>query len=154
MEYKTHFNLLLNYDYWANNIVIKTLAENNLMTGKPIELFSHIINAEVLILGRIRNEEFFDPFKVRSIEKNVELMIAINEEWKKFIRTLEENEFDNIINYTNIRGENVSAKIWEMNMHLINHSTYHRGQIATSLRNLNITPPITDFMSYAVLHRE
>lgn len=150
MEYKTHFKLLMEYDFHANNIVLESIKKNNLLTGKPIELFSHIINAEILILGRIRKEDFFDPFMVRGIDENIELMKKINTEWNEYLKSLKEEDFEKIINYVNIRGEKVSAKIWEMIMHLINHSTYHRGQIASFIRGMGLEPPITDFMSFAM----
>lgn len=150
MDYKTHFNFLLEYDFWANNVVMELIKSNGLNTGRPTELLSHIINAEVLIMGRIRGEEFFDPFMVRSIEENIKLSKSIKAEWKEYINNLAEVEFDNSIRYVNIRGERVTAKIWEMFMHMINHSTYHRGQIALILRKMNISPPITDLMTFAM----
>lgn len=154
MELRKHFNILLRYDIWANDIVAEALKINDLSTGRPIELLSHIINAEVLIMGRIRNEEFFDPFLVRTIEENTKLSKSINAEWKEYINNLEGSEFDNIIRYVNIRGERVTAEIREMFMHMINHSTYHRGQIASVLRKMDIDPPITDFMSFAMSERD
>jgi uncharacterized damage-inducible protein DinB len=33
----------------------------------------------------------------------------------------------------------------ELLHHLLNHSTYHRGQVALLLRQLGVTPPATDF---------
>ena len=35
--------------------------------------------------------------------------------------------------------------------HLVNHSTYHRGQIALMLRQLGATPPATDFEEFLAL---
>ena len=32
--------------------------------------------------------------------------------------------------------------------HVVNHSTYHRGQLATQLRQLGHTPPNTDFIRF------
>jgi uncharacterized damage-inducible protein DinB len=30
----------------------------------------------------------------------------------------------------------------------VNHSTYHRGQLASLLREIGIAPPPTDFLAY------
>jgi uncharacterized damage-inducible protein DinB len=35
----------------------------------------------------------------------------------------------------------------------MNHSTYHRGQIAAMLRRLNVSPPSTDLLVYAAERR-
>ncbi|MFA5404047.1 MAG: DinB family protein [Ignavibacteria bacterium] len=154
MEYKLHFTFLLNYDYWANERIIESVKENNISTGKPIALLSHIINAEILTIARIKKTKYIDPFEVRSIENNMELSKSINSEWLEFINSLRENEFNNLIEYDNIKGEHITAKIWEMFLHMINHSTYHRGQIATSLRIMNITPPASDLMNFSMLNKE
>jgi uncharacterized damage-inducible protein DinB len=37
---------------------------------------------------------------------------------------------------------------WQIVLHAINHSTYHRGQIITMLRGFDITPPNTDLTAY------
>jgi uncharacterized damage-inducible protein DinB len=37
---------------------------------------------------------------------------------------------------------------WQIVLHAINHSTYHRGQIVTMLRAFDITPPNTDLTAY------
>lgn len=151
MEYKTHFKLLLDYDLWANNIIAGSIKENNLISGKPIALYSHILNAEVICFDRVNNISSiqFDPFIVRGVEENIELSNSMYSKWKEYLNLLEENGFNNLLEYFNIRGEHITAKIWELFMHMINHSTYHRGQIATAIRNLDITPPVTDFITYA-----
>jgi|WetSurMetagenome_2_1015567.scaffolds.fasta_scaffold188122_3 uncharacterized damage-inducible protein DinB len=154
MDYKSHFNFLLKYEYWANNKIAETIQENNLVTGKPIELYSHIINAEIILLARIKKTKHLDPFEVRSIEENNGLSKSINSEWDEFINSLQKNDFNNLVEYNNIKGEHIVAKIWEVFLHMINHSTYHRGQIASSLRNMDITPPTTDLMSYARLKKD
>jgi uncharacterized damage-inducible protein DinB len=151
MDYKTHFKFLLDYEYRANEIVAGSIKENNLISGKPIALFSHIINAEVIILRRIQKIKYSDPFEIRSLEENIVLSKSIYSEWNTFINSLQESDFNNISEYTNIKGEHIVAKTWEMFMHMIIHSTYHRGQIASSIRSLDITPPTTDLMSYARL---
>ena len=37
--------------------------------------------------------------------------------------------------------------------HVVNHSTYHRGQVATQLRHLGRTPPTTDLIAYLRLEK-
>jgi uncharacterized damage-inducible protein DinB len=37
-----------------------------------------------------------------------------------------------------------SCPLWQAVVHLINHSTYHRGQIASLLRQMGYAPPWTD----------
>ena len=37
---------------------------------------------------------------------------------------------------------------WQVVLHLVNHGSYHRGQVATMLRQAGIKPPGTDLISY------
>jgi uncharacterized damage-inducible protein DinB len=34
-----------------------------------------------------------------------------------------------------------ASPLWQMLQHVVNHATYHRGQVTTLLRQLGATPP-------------
>jgi len=38
--------------------------------------------------------------------------------------------------------------LWQSMQHLVNHGSYHRGQITTLLRQLGAQPILTDLMHY------
>lgn len=50
-----------------------------------------------------------------------------------------------------LNGTEDSQPIAVMVRHVVNHSTYHRGQIATFIRQFGITPPSTDYIAFARL---
>jgi uncharacterized damage-inducible protein DinB len=54
--------------------------------------------------------------------------------------------------YRNTRGEEVSLPLWAVLRHVVNHGTYHRGQLANMLRLLGETPPATDLSLWAAHH--
>ena len=39
---------------------------------------------------------------------------------------------------------------WAILRHIVNHSTYHRGQVASKLKRLGIEPPNTDFFFWVI----
>jgi uncharacterized damage-inducible protein DinB len=39
---------------------------------------------------------------------------------------------------------------WAMLRHIVNHGSYHRGQIASKLKRLGVDPPNTDFFFWAI----
>jgi uncharacterized damage-inducible protein DinB len=41
---------------------------------------------------------------------------------------------------------------WQIVLHAINHTTFHRGQIITMLRSLGVQPPNTDLTAYYATH--
>ena len=52
------------------------------------------------------------------------------------------------VSYVNVKGETWTYRLEEMLVHLVNHSTYHRGQVATMLRQLGKTPEPTDYLLF------
>ena len=52
------------------------------------------------------------------------------------------------IPYENLRGQRFEYALGHMMQHVVNHSSYHRGQVVTLLRQLGRTPPNTDFLEY------
>ena len=50
------------------------------------------------------------------------------------------------------RGGTRSASLppWVVLRHVVNHGTYHRGQVASKLRRLGVDPPITDLVIWAI----
>lgn len=43
------------------------------------------------------------------------------------------------------------APLWSVFRHVANHATYHRGQVASKLKRLGVTPPVTDLIAWARL---
>jgi uncharacterized damage-inducible protein DinB len=72
----------------------------------------------------------------------------LHAEQRDFLRTLEEAALDRNVRYVNLRGETWEYALWKQMLHVVNHSSYHRGQAATMLRQLDLTPPATDLLVF------
>lgn len=48
--------------------------------------------------------------------------------------------------FRNIAGVEITRPRWQVFRHIVNHGTYHRGQIANMLRQLGVKPPPTDLL--------
>ncbi|TDI81546.1 MAG: damage-inducible protein DinB [Bacteroidetes bacterium] len=53
-----------------------------------------------------------------------------------------------LIDYKNSSGESFSNSVENILYHIINHSTYHRGQLMTELKQNGATPLSTDYIFY------
>ena len=50
--------------------------------------------------------------------------------------------------YKNLKGDPMSYPLGHLMLHAVNHSTYHRGQVTTLLRQLGAQPVSTDLVVY------
>jgi uncharacterized damage-inducible protein DinB len=48
------------------------------------------------------------------------------------------------------RGRTATLPPWAMLRHIVNHSTYHRGQVASKLKRFGIEQPATDFFFWVI----
>ncbi|HEU4436999.1 MAG TPA: DinB family protein, partial [candidate division Zixibacteria bacterium] len=55
---------------------------------------------------------------------------------KKFLAEASAESLQRVVAYLNLRGQRWEYPLWQMLQHLVNHSSYHRGQITTMLRQL------------------
>lgn len=66
----------------------------------------------------------------------------LENDYTEFFSGLTEVSLEKVIAYTNTKGEQWQYPLGSMIQHLMNHSTYHRGQVTTMLRQLGaeVTP--------------
>jgi uncharacterized damage-inducible protein DinB len=66
----------------------------------------------------------------------------------EFLAGLAEADVDRIVAYRALNGSPYENPLGDLIRHLVNHGTYHRGQVVTMLRQLGIEPPHTDLIVY------
>jgi uncharacterized damage-inducible protein DinB len=65
-----------------------------------------------------------------------------------FLEGLSEADLDRVVSYRALSGAPYANPLGELLRHVVNHGTYHRGQVATLLRQLDVKPPQTDLILY------
>lgn len=141
-----HLNRLYTYHDWANRQYFPILSLEGVPT-ECIRLYSHILNAHGIWMARILNQKV--PVAAFDLHK-VENFAQIHEGFQaQSVRLLEiERNLDRIINYSNSSGERFSNSLGDIMAHIVNHGTYHRGQVAMLLRKADIAPVQTDYIFY------
>jgi uncharacterized damage-inducible protein DinB len=136
---------LLEYIQKSNNSTIDLLVENQAsLPSKAIEIYSHMINAHHAWNARILGKKPF--FKIWQIH-SVEVFSEMNEEnYLISKKIIENNELDKMISYKNSHGEAFENTIKDIMFHIINHSSYHRGQVMLLVRNAGLEPIPTDYI--------
>jgi uncharacterized damage-inducible protein DinB len=68
---------------------------------------------------------------------------------RAFVAGLDEDGINRRFDYTLFNGTASTSVFWQMLQHVVNHGTYHRGQVTTMLRQLGAAPPkSTDLIAF------
>ncbi|MGB8012853.1 MAG: DinB family protein [Terriglobales bacterium] len=151
-------NELFNYNYWARDRVLQSCAT---LTGeqflRPLgnsfpsirDTLAHLVAAEWIWLERWRGRS---PRALLSAEE-FPTLASVSERWRMveaemraYLATLSEETLESTVTYVNSKGETWTYDLWRMMVHLLNHQSYHRGQVATLLRQLGMKPLTVDFL--------
>ena len=145
---KTFFKQLFEYTYNFNDKVLDLLLENGVgdIPEKSLILINHTLNAQEIWNTRI--EEKPNSVGVWDIRPVETLKGFNNANYVNSLRIVNEQDFDKIIRYTTSRGETFENTVRDILFHVINHSTYHRGQIATDCKLQGLAPLVTDYIFY------
>lgn len=72
----------------------------------------------------------------------------LDRERQQFLDTLGDADLERVFGYENRMDEHWEYPLVSSMQHVVNHSSYHRGQVVTLLRQLGKTPPVTDFLVF------
>lgn len=151
---------LFAYDRWANRRVLDACAalpdeavRRDMDSSFPSVLatLEHVLSSEWIWLERWNGRS---PLAAPDAW-DLSTLVRIREEWARvenaqaaFLRSLTDDGLSDPVEYRNTRGQQFTAPLGQLMRHMVNHSTYHRGQIATMLRQLGHAPPATDLVLY------
>ena len=65
-----------------------------------------------------------------------------------FVRAQTEESVAKPLTYKNLKGESFTYPLGQLMLHAVNHSTYHRGQVTTLIRQLGGQPLSSDLVVY------
>jgi uncharacterized damage-inducible protein DinB len=149
MNLLEYFSRQFAYDAWANAEVlsaIKTGAQQSNL-ARPLKLLAHILSAEQLWLERLRQEPQTMPVWPDSgIAKCDAQIPEVARLWREFLTQISDSKLPQKVDYRNSKGEIWSSTVQDVLTHVLLHSAYHRGQIASALRESGGIPAYTDFI--------
>ena len=112
---------------------------------------AHMYGAEWIWLERWRgNSPRSLPFPLDfpDVETIRTRWLDVEREQTEFLDAIDPERLGEVISYVNLKGDTFAYPLRRMLQHVVNHSTYHRGQITTLLRQLGATPLSTDLLLY------
>ncbi|MFZ6010181.1 MAG: DinB family protein [Bacteroidota bacterium] len=145
---KKYFLKLYQYNIWATRRVLGTIQRQQVNEEKILTLMGHVLAAQYLWLHRIKGLPAPDVklWGAYTIEQLINMAEDAGKKWLDFIDSAD--NFDRQLTYKNYVGEAYTNNVENIMIHLVNHSSYHRAQVAMLLRQKGFEPINTDFITY------
>jgi uncharacterized damage-inducible protein DinB len=89
-----------------------------------------------------------DPLQFADVESVRAALAEVARERTELVAGLSDADLETVVAYVNSKGEEWRYPLGRMMQHVANHSTYHRGQVVTMLRQLGASAPSTDLLYY------
>jgi uncharacterized damage-inducible protein DinB len=155
-----YFRLLIDFHYWARD---RALAAVEMLTAeqyaKPMgrsfssirDTLNHIYGAEWVWYSRWNGvsptsfplDELSELGMLRAKWSELEGKV------RAYVDATDEDGMNRVIEYRLMSGTPGASPLWQMVVHVVNHATYHRGQVTTLLRQHNAMPSkSTDMITF------
>jgi uncharacterized damage-inducible protein DinB len=155
------FRTLYDYNSWANRRVLEACAplsaeqftHNNGSSFPSVrDTLAHICGAEWIWLERWNGRVPTGGIPAASDYPDFETLehrwTEIERDLLGFIASLKSDDVNRVVQFTSLAGIPFSQQLGHCLQHLANHSTYHRGQVTTMLRQLGAKPASTDLIMF------
>ena len=152
--------LLYEFNSWANHRSMSAAEKlTNEQFVKPLgssfssvrDTLAHIYGAETIWLERFQGRS---PSSLPDVKQFANLA-SLRETWMQqesrlltFIGGLTQADLDREMEYKTLKFGVYRNPLWQSMQHVVNHGTYHRGQVTTMLRQLDAEPILTDLMHF------
>jgi uncharacterized damage-inducible protein DinB len=149
------FKTLLDYHYWARDRVLdalKPLSQEQLTRdlGNSFrsirDTVAHIYFAEWAWHERWNGRSPKAPLPLETYSDIASLRAAWSDLESNVRGVLDRfsqqaGGLKQVLEYKTLAGDPGASVFWHMLQHVVNHASYHRGQLTTMLRQLGATPP-------------
>jgi uncharacterized damage-inducible protein DinB len=151
---------LYEFNAWANRRMLRAVAavkqEDFLRPmgssfGSLRDTAAHIYGAEFVWLERFQGRS---PSSLPDATEYQDVA-SLREKWEElearllgFVGSLTNDDLNRVLEYKTLKFGDYRNPLWQSMQHVVNHGTYHRGQVTTLLRQLGAQPVLTDLMHY------
>jgi uncharacterized damage-inducible protein DinB len=154
------FRWLYDYNSWANHRTLDAcvpLSEEQFTRDvhssfrSVRDTLAHILLVEWLWLERWQGrspDAFPSANNFPSLESVRARWSEIERNLHDYVASLTQEDLDRVVSHKTTAGVPQSAPLRQMLQHLVNHGTYHRGQAAAMLRQLDAKPISTDLILF------
>lgn len=147
------------YNRWANGRILGVAAElepaaftKDMGSSFPSvrDTLVHILAAEWVWLARWQGTSptGLPSWDLPTCDAVRERWTAVERERQEFISGLADADLNRVVPYRDTGGNEWASELGQMLRHVVNHSSYHRGQVVTMLRQLGAEAVATDLIRF------
>jgi uncharacterized damage-inducible protein DinB len=139
---------LLQYEAWANREALVSLeGAGPAAPQRALGIMAHVVGASRLWLARLQQQPselaVWPALDISGMRRELD---HLEQDWQAYSALLTPPGLEGRITYVNSRGERWQNAVHDILTHLLLHSAYHRGQIATLLGHAGKSAASTDFI--------
>jgi uncharacterized damage-inducible protein DinB len=159
---KTLLHQFAAYNLWANGALAGPIqALDSAVQMQPVRssfpslhaTLLHMWDAESIWWQRMKlQEQVVRPSENFTGDTGVVVkgLLEQSKQWADWVQGAHEHMLEHQFIYRSSKRETFKQPVYQVLLHLLNHSTYHRGQLVTMLRQLGVTTiPGTDFIAWS-----
>lgn len=146
----TYFIRMFAYTEWANARIVAALAERPVPPADAVKWINHIVGAQSVWLGRV-DADYTDVWGVwpaRPLSEVKDGVAEVGAKWTTFLARENDESLRRQIAFRTLDGTPYETALSDILAHVVNHSTHHRAQIASALRQAGAAPPPTDYIRF------
>lgn len=149
----------IDYTAWASQRLVQAAGELNdeelhrdfgTADGSILGTLVHTFAADRLWLSRLSGSPH--PGFISDADRHLAVLQndwpALHQAWREWAAGLTDDKARESLSYRDMKGRTWRQPVWQLVLHVVNHGTHHRGQVAGFLRSLGHTPPATDLELY------
>ena len=146
-----YLQTLLDFNYWARDRALASAEQLSAeQLARPLgSSFASVLDTlvHIYLAEWIWHQRWLGAAPARPDTSHLTSVAALREAWapleaqiRDFVRGLGADGLRRTIEYRSLAGQPSVSAYGQMIVHVVNHGTYHRGQVATMLRQLGATP--------------
>jgi uncharacterized damage-inducible protein DinB len=151
--------LQLDYSRWASERLLDAAAglsaaelprDFGTADKSVIGTLAHIYGGDRVWLARVRGDA---PLRLPGEECHDLAVLGpewktVSEGWREWARSMADSDFAGELAYCDLKGNPWRTPLWQIVLHVVNHATHHRAQVAGFLRAMGHVPPVLDLIAF------
>ena len=138
---------LIDHLEWADRAALRALRTG--ADARALVIYAHVVAVEAVWLARIAGRPSdVSVWPTLSIDQAAALAARTSAELHALIASSTATDLERVVDYRNSDGDPFRNTVEDILLHVVLHGSYHRGQIALTIRGSGGEPASTDYIAF------